>query len=249
MPPHRPNPQFETTQWTQLLKSHQTLSERADNALTILCESYRSPVYAFILRKKGNPAEAEDLTQSFFASLIEKKSYRHADRQRGKFRTFLLASVKNFLHNHHRNQTNQKRGGSLEHVSLDSPALADISDDSQSPCDSYFDQEWAVSIFDGVWKLLQNEYTQAGQADRFHLLRGTLTQSGQAIPYEELAAQLDITPNGVKSATFRMRRRFRDLFRATVAQVVENPADVDGEIRYLMNILIQNPRNQDPKKD
>ena len=242
MTPEPPQSQFLTTQWTRILSSHHTSSDLSGSALTILCETYRAPVYAFILRQKGNPTEADDLTQSFFTFLIEKKGYRQADRQRGKFRTFILASVKNFLRQSYRDEHRQKRGGTSEHIALDQ--LHDSSDlEEESPPDELFDKSWAISLFDRVWKLLEDEYRQTGQQDRFNALRNTFNLAENTIPYADLAKQLGLTHSGAKSATNRMRSRFRELFRATVAQLIDNPADIDQEIRYLMEVMIKNQQD------
>jgi len=242
MAPENPKHQFLTTQWTRILSTHHTASNTPDDAIVTLCENYRAPVYAFILKRNGNPSEADDLTQSFFASLIEKKTYRQADRQRGRFRTFLLTSVKNFLHQNHRNQQRQKRGGAVKHLSLNTENDP-VEIEGDSPTDEFFDKNWAISIFDRVWRLLEEEYQQTNQLSRFETLRNTLTLADDSVPYADLAKQLKLSINGVKSATFRLRSRFRELFRATVAQLIDNPSNVDDEIRYLMEVMIKNKQN------
>jgi len=234
---------FMTTHWTRILGSQQTISDTASDALNLLCTHYRQPIYHFILRRVESPEEAEDLTQSFFAGLIEKKHYRSADPNRGKFRTFLLSAVKNFLLSQVRNANVQKRGGRYEHISIETTEAPDLEDHANAFSDSDFDQQWAIAIFDSVWKELEVEYKHMNQGDRYQILRKTLTLPEQGIPYADLAEHLQITVSGVKSAVFRLRSRFRERFRAAVAQVVENPAEIDEEIRYLMMAMINNKQS------
>jgi RNA polymerase sigma-70 factor (ECF subfamily) len=231
--------QFLTTQWTQILGSGGSETDRPTEALVRLCESYRYPIYAFIRKRCGNVEEARDLTQGFFAFLIEKKIYRSATPERGRFRTFLLAAVKNYLSNTARDANREKRGGDKTHLQIDAEAAEAqfTSELTNVTPDTLFDREWANAVFDRVWELLQSEYEHLQQRDRFEALRSSWMASEDSLPYAELAEQLGISVAGVKSAVFRMRRRFRELFRATVAQLVENPNAVDEEIRYLTEVM------------
>ena len=240
MPEHLET-KFLTTPWTLILGSNDTgkASERPTRALIKLCENYRYPVYAFIRQRCGNADRARDLCQGFFAFLIEKKIYRNASPERGKFRTFLLTSVKNYLTNEHRDANAQKRGGAAEHLSIDAEeAEAQFGAElSEATPEALFDREWANAVFDRVWSMLQAEYDEINQADRFEALRSSLMEPEDSLPYVELASQLGLSEGGVKSAVFRLRGRFRELFRRTVAQLVENPNAVDEEIAYLMKVI------------
>ena len=228
---------FLTTQWTRILGPEDNSTDSGSDALILLCETYHYPVYAFIRNRCGDPEKARDLSQGFFEFLIEKKLYRSADRERGRFRTFLLAAVKNYLNKDFRDANTQKRGGSEQTVSID---MIEMENHYQSglstivPPDTFFDHEWAVTVFDQVWETLENEYRQMDQGERFNSLRSYLTNPADCPPFSELAAQLNTTEGAIKAAVFRLKRRFRDLFRLAVSQIVDNPADVDEEIRYLI---------------
>lgn len=236
---------FLTTRWTQILDSRATQPTSRRDPLIDLCERYRYPVLAYIKRKTRNDDRAEDLCQGFFQQLIEKRLYRSASPQRGKFRTFLLAAVQNYMRNVHRDANRQKRGGGKDHLFLDSDDVNDSSEPGLSTeftSDQDFDREWANAVFDGVWNTLEKEYDASGQAERFQKLRPTLTSTDEAVPYSKLAVDLGITENGVKSAVSRMRARFRDLFQQHVAQLVENPQRVDEEIAYLIEVMVKGSR-------
>ena len=231
--------QFLTTQWTVILGTDGDYSEEPAEALIRLCENYRYPVYSFIRKQCGDAEEARDLTQGFFAFLIEKKIYRQATPERGRFRTFILSAVKNYLANERRNANRQKRGGSHQHLSIDAE-LAEAqyaSEPSSLTPDLIYDRKWANAIFDRVWQLLEKEYEQMHQRDRFEALRSSWMTPEDSLPYAELGSALGLSEGGVKTAVFRLRNRFRKLFRATVAQLVENPNSVDDEIRYLMQVM------------
>ena len=238
------DPNFLTTRWTHILESDKSGDESASGALVQLCENYYFPVYCFVKNRCGDAEKARDLTQGFFEVLIETKFYGNADPERGRFRTFLLAAVKNYLIKQHRDSTRKKRGGGACHVSIDfeeaeksyrSELVAKI------PGDELFDHNWAVTIFDRVWEMLRSEYEQAGHLNRFEILRPALTDAGFKVPYAKLATQLDLSENGVKTVVFRMRSRFRELFRATVGQLLDNPGEIDEEIQYLIQAAAKDP--------
>lgn len=228
---------FLTTQWTQILGPASRSLDSCPDALIQLCETYHYPVYAFIRNRSGDPEKARDLCQGFFEFLIEKKLYRSADRERGRFRTFLLASVKNYLNKDYRDANALKRGGGQTGLSIDlveSEHQFDSGLSADAPPDTLFDHEWAMTVFDRVWTTLEEEYRQLDQADRFTALRPCLTNPTDSLSYADLAKQLGTTEGAIKAAVFRFKGRFRDLFRMAVSQIVENPAEVDEEIRYII---------------
>lgn len=234
------NPQFLTTRWTLLLGSKEESARSPSQALITLCENYRYPVLVFIRKWCDDPEKAEDLCQSFFEFLIEKKLYQNADPIRGRFRTFLLTSVRNFLHNSHRHTMRKKRGGDQIHLSVDHSDWVEnqFSQFSSSEiADTFFDHEWAITVFDKVWNFLEKEYQQANQVERFGILQHTLAGNSDSLSYQEIAKQLGITEGGVKKAVFRMRARFREVFHMVVSQLVDNPNDVDDEIDYLIQAM------------
>jgi len=228
---------FLTTQWTRILGPESADSKNGSQALILLCETYHYPVYAFIRNRCGDAEKARDLSQGFFEFLIEKKLYRSADRERGRFRTFLLAAVKNYLAKDYRDATTLKRGGNERSVSIDLLEVenhyqADLSSDVAP--DAFFDHKWAVTVFDQVWTALEDEYHQLEQKERFEALRPCLTDPADAPSYAELAIQLDTSEGAIKAAVFRLKSRFRNIFRQAVSQIVDNPSEVDEEIRYLI---------------
>ena len=231
------DPRFHTTQWTLLLGATGESSDSGSEALILLCETYHYPVYAFIRNRCGDPENARDLCQGFFEFLIEKKLYRSADRERGRFRTFLLAAVKNYLNKDYRDANALKRGGGKQTISID---LIEVENHYQAELsseiapDAFFDHEWALTVFDQVWNALEDEWRQLDQADRFTALRTYLTNPADSPTYAELAKHLGTTEGAVKAAVFRLKSRFRNIFRQAVSQLVENPADVDEEIRHLI---------------
>lgn len=231
--------QFLTTQWTLIPGADGTASEDPGEVLIRFCEDYRYPVYAFIRKQCGNAEEARDLTQGFFAFLIEKKIYRRATPERGRFRTFLLAAVKNYLLNVHRDANCQKRGGGKFHLSIDAKeAEAQCANvPSNLTPDLLYDRKWANAVFDRVWQLLESEYEKIHQHDRFEALRPSWMSAEDSMPYAELGTLLGLSEGGVKTAVLRLRSRFTKLFRVTVAQLVENPNTVDDEIRYLIQVM------------
>ncbi len=231
--------QFITTQWTRILGSSQESHEEVSKSLTNLCEIYHDPVFLFIRSRCGNTEQAKDLCQGFFAMLIEKQIYRHADRHRGKFRSFLLTSVKNYLKNEYRNESRQKRAGGKQHFSIDGPGKElDLVD--EEPTDSLFDREWANIVFGRVWETLGKEYQKSGKEDRFRVLRPSIDDP-TSFSLSEAGKELKLSESAAKSAAFRLRGRFREIFRDTVAELVESPDDIEDEIRYLIQSMVRGP--------
>lgn len=228
---------FLTTQWTRILDSRGGVGDAASETLVMLCQNYHYPVSVFIRNRCDDSEQAQDLCQSFFEILIETRLYRRALPERGRFRSFLLTAVKNHLANEHRAATRQKRGASKVHLSLEVADLIEPELLSDVPPDALFDRQWAATIFKNVWVRLRTEYEHLDQLNRFEAFRPTIMNPGAAFPYDEVADRLDMTPSGAKSAAFRLKSRFRELFRATVAQSVDNPNEVDAEIDYLIQAM------------
>ena len=229
--------QFLTTQWTQILNSQGAKGDGNSAALVTLCQNYHYPVLLFIRNRCGDPEKAKDLCQGFFEFLVETKFYRKADPERGRFRSFLLTAVKNYLLKEHRKASCQKRGAVNIHFSIEDDDLAGPELETNIPADAQFDQQWAITVFKSVWRVLREEYGQLDQLDRFEALRPTIMNPGIAFPYEEVAGQLGMTESGAKSAAFRLKSRFREIFRETVAQLVDHPNEVDAELQYLIEAL------------
>lgn len=236
-----PSPPFQTTHWSVIAQAVDSNAPEFDQALDALCRTYWYPLYVFVRRSGYNPDDAKDLVQGFFEVLLERRIHKVADRDRGRFRTFLLVSLKNYLTDRRRKAMSQKRGGTAPHLSLDfSEAEHRYERElivSFEPDKSY-DREWAAALYRKVFHRLNAEYEAAGWNRRFELLSASLLDSGGDGPtHAEIRRQLGMSESAVKSAALRLRRRFRELYRAEIVALVENPLEVDSEIRHLMDSL------------
>ncbi len=214
-------------------------SQQAAQALTQLCGTYWYPLYAFLRRRGYGTHAAEDLTQAFFASLLARDFLANVDRQKGKFRSFLLASLKHFLSDERDRTMRQKRGGGQPLISLDSISAEtryQREPASDLTPENLYERQWALSVLERVLSRLQAELTAAGKQALFDSLQETLT-GGQANRYASIAAELGMTEGAVKTAVHRLRRRYRDLLRDEILQTVSTPDEVNDEIRYLMSCL------------
>jgi len=240
-PGHREGaPQFHPTHWSVVLAAADTQSPRKSEALETLCRAYWYPLYAFVRRQGFDAHEAKDLTQAFFAFMLEKKALGKVDPARGKFRSFLLSSLTNFLNNERDRARRLKRGGGLEMISLDAePAeqryLAEPAH-GETP-EMIFERRWAGAVVEQVARNLAAEFAAAGQAQRFAILQEFLMGDPREMSYEEAAGRLGVSVSAVTSAIHRARQRFRELFRAEISNTVGSPGEVDDEIRYLLTAL------------
>ena len=213
-------------------------SPEAGCALEDLCTVYWLPLYAFVRRSGYSEHDAQDLTQEFFARLLEKGWLGAADRKRGKFRTFLLTALKHFLANEWDRSQRLKRGGGHAFLSFDG-ATAEARygmepQDHRTP-ERAFERRWALALLDSVLTRLREEYATAGKATAFEELKGAIT--GTAAPYEQIAARLGVTENAVKLGVYRLKQRYRELLRAEVAQTVAAPGEIDAELAHLLAAL------------
>ena len=241
-PPQTADGAFATTQWTMIFEAARSGHEESSCALSKLCEVYWLPVYAFI-RRYGHDAEtAKDLTQGFFVRLLDKRPFATADKAKGKFRTYLLGSVKFFLSDEHEKAQAQKRGGGAVHLSLQvdgveallEPSLAD----AETP-DVMFDRQWVRTIMNEAEIDLRDECVRKGKADTFEMLIPfVLEDRGEAgVSYQELATQQGVSDGALRMAANRLRKRYGQLLREKVVATVEDMGDVDGEVRYLLSVL------------
>jgi RNA polymerase sigma-70 factor (ECF subfamily) len=208
-------------------------------ALEELCRAYWYPLYAFVRYRGYSPDDAQDLTQSFFARIIETGGFASADPQRGRFRSYLLGAMKHFLANEwHRGQT-QKRGGRVQFIEWDAldpeARYAGASKQPDDP-DHLFDREWALETVAGALQALRDEMAKAGKAEQFDAFKGSLTGQDEP-PRKDIAARLNMSEGAVKVAVHRLRQRYRTLLRAAIAETVSNEADLDDEMRYLVEVL------------
>lgn len=227
---------FATTHWSIVLAAGQGSHAHASAALERLCRMYWYPIYAFVRRRGTDRENAEDLTQSFFASLLEKEMLKKVDRQKGKFRSFLLAGLTNFLTNEWDKRKAIKRGGTREIVSLDEMAAEELY--GQEPvgpltAEKLFDRSWAFALLEQTLARLKQEYSAADKTELFARLEPELTREATPGLYSAKAAELNMSEAAVKVALHRLRRRFGELLRSEIAHTVSTPEEVDEEIRHL----------------
>jgi RNA polymerase sigma-70 factor (ECF subfamily) len=230
---------FATTQWSIVLAAGNADGQDYRTALARLCESYWYPLYAYV-RRNADSQEAQDLTQSFFAHLLEKQTITRADHDRGRFRDFLLASFKNFLANQRQRANAEKRGGGKTKLSLDFAAgesRYQIEPSHALTAEKLYERRWVLTLLDQVLNQLRLELIEAGKVEDFEQFKGALTGEATADDYARAAEVLKITPAAAKQAAYRMRKRFRQLFRQGVAQTLADEVDVDDEIGRLLEIL------------
>lgn len=232
--------QFALTHWSVVLRAGQSESTHALAALEQLCTTYWPPIYSFIRRQGHNPSDAQDLTQEFFARLLQKNYLGAVDRSKGRFRSFLLASVKHFLANEWDKARAQKRGGGQVLLSIDT-ANAETSYavepvEHLTP-DKLYERRWALTLLQRVMSRLRAEFSQNDKTELFEQLKGTLTGEGRGLGYAALAERLGSTEGAIKVAVHRLRQRYRELLRAEIAQTVAGPEEVEEELRALFAAL------------
>lgn len=232
---------FVTTRWSLVLNSvDPQTANQAETALNELCALYWSPIYAFVRRRGYERDDAEDMTQAFFTRLLEKGTIAAAQRERGKFRTFLLASLKHFLADEQDKARAQKRGGGAFVMSLDVDAAeAGYSAEAVERLtpDKVFERKWALQLLERVMRLLEAEYAAHGQGDLFEKLRFCLCGDRQGVPYAQLSDALNMSEGAVKVAVHRLRKRYREKLREEIAHTVARPEEIEEELRYLFQAL------------
>ena len=219
---------------------------QAMQALETLCRSYWYPLYAYVRRQGHSSHDAQDLTQEFFARLLDRKYLQLADRNQGRFRTFLLTSLKHFLINDWKKGNREKRGGGQKVLSLDEETAESrfaTEPATAQPPDSLYDRGWAAILLDRALAALRTEFEQSGKVALFEKLKVFVWGEKSGVPYAEMAAQLGMTEGAVKVAVHRLRQRYGELLRAEVAQTVSTPAEVNEELRYLVSVIRDGPAN------
>jgi RNA polymerase sigma factor (sigma-70 family) len=230
--------QFPTTRWTLVLAAGDPHRKEAGSALVSLCENYWYPLYAY-LRRRGYPADqAQDLTQEFFVRVLEGRYLDRADPERGRFRSFLLTSLKFFVADEADRQRAHKRGGGalvpLEFSSGEERYQREPAHD-ETP-ERIFERRWALSVLDRVVDRLREEFVRHGRPEHFEGLKVFLLGQSDA-PYATLAREMNTSEGALKVAIHRLRKRYRDLFRQEIADTVADPAEVESELRYLAAVL------------
>lgn len=233
---------FRTTHWSVVLRAGRLDSDDGQQAWSDLIHCYWYPLYAYCRQQGSASHDAQDLTQGFFAHLLDRHGLKSVEESKGRFRTFLLAAFKNYIVNQHRADHAVKRGGSvtihsLNHSDFDA-RFAQEASNSESP-EQAFDRRWVEALLDHVRERLREEYATALKLPLFEQLQPHLTNDLQALPYAEIGRKLNISPAAVAMSIHRMRRRYGELLYEEVATTVDDPRDVEDELRNLMSIVSQ----------
>lgn len=245
---HGESDPFAPTQWSVVLAAGESQANPAlaQSALGQLCQTYWAPLYTFVRSRGSSPHDAQDLTQSFFAYLIEHKIYARADRQKGKFRSFLLASLKNFLSDTRDREQALKRGGGREFLPLNEEQAIEAESlfqthggsGEENADDRIFERSWAEMLVNAGLERIAADYEKEGKGNLFEDLKIFLTAGAEPLPtYDQLAARLDISASTLRSHVTRLRARYREGLRAEVRRTVATESEVDDELRELLRVL------------
>lgn len=232
--------QFLTTRWSMVAAAGKGQSSEAGDAMADLCKAYWYPLYAFLRRSGKGQVEAQDLTQAFFTSLIEKRGLRAAEPNKGRFRSYILGALRHFLSNEHDRAAALKRGGEFKFHSLDwESAEGKLGPEPQartSP-ESAFDRDWALVLVDRAFERTRDDFERAGKATLFAALSTCLTEGEPPKPYSELCADLDLGEGAFRVAVHRARRHFRECLRREIAETLSDPSKLDEELNSLFGAL------------
>ena len=232
---------FPTTRWTLVVAAGDPQRKDSRSALVSLCENYWYPLYAYLRRRGHAPDEAQDLTQEFFMRVLEGRYLNKADPEKGRFRSFILTSLKFFAADQQDRQRAQKRGGgavvSLEFSSGESgeERYQREPGHDETP-DRIFERRWALAMLERVMERLRDEFVQHGRPENFERMKVFLLGQSEA-PYAALAGEMNTSEGALKVAIHRLRKRYRELFRQEIADTVADPAEVESELRYLAAVL------------
>jgi RNA polymerase sigma factor (sigma-70 family) len=230
---------FATTNWSVVLEA-QGQSPAAQQALEKLCRTYWRPVYGYIRRQGTGPEEAEDLTQSFFALLLQRRNFDDVRKEKGRLRSYLLSSLKHFLVSEHRRAVTVKRGKGERPIPLAELTAAQQSE--MEPADHLtaerlYERRWALTLMEQVLRRLKNEYDTAGNTELFDSLKQLLADEGEAPSRAEIALRLSMTENAVRQALHRLRHRYQLLLREEISHTVAIASDIEDELRHLIAVL------------
>jgi RNA polymerase sigma factor (sigma-70 family) len=236
-------PAFVTTHWSVVITAGQDDTTGARAALEKLCQTYWYPLYAYVRRHGHSPEDAKDLTQAFFLRLIEQQSLANANRDLGRFRSFLLGAMNHFLITEWKKARTQRRGGGRQLLSLDWAAAEqrfDLEPADHATPDKSFDKQWATALLDEVLRQLANENQREGKEALFQALKQTLAGPRESQPYTTLAGQLGMSEGAVRVAVHRLRKRYSTLLEAEIANTVTSPEEVREEMAYLFRTAAGN---------
>jgi RNA polymerase sigma factor (sigma-70 family) len=237
---HNVTSPFAATRWSVVLAARDQKLPQATEALETLCQNYWYPLYAYVRRQGRNPHDAEDLTQAFFACLLEHNYLTDIDQAKGKFRSFLIAALKHFLANEWDRANAQKRGGGKTVISIDGDAAENTYQfepaDTLS-ADKIFERRWAMTLLERTLQRLADDYVVNGKKKMFDQLKSTITGDQDGAAYCEIAKRLGSSEGAIKVAAHRLRQRYRQLLRAEIAETVSTREEVEEELNHLFLVL------------
>lgn len=232
--------EFDATQWSVVLAAVDSESIVARRALATLCETYWKPLYVYVRHRGYSREEAEDLTQEFFAHIILRDGLRNVRQELGRFRSFLLVSLRNFLADEWDKSHAQKRGGDNLTISMDfasvEVSIASGAGNRSTP-ESIYEEGWAHAVLSGVLDQVESEYAESGKSEVFDSLKDLIVDPDSVPPYRELANHLGMSEGAVKTAAHRLRKRYRRALKEHVARTLADPSEVNDEIRHLISVL------------
>ena len=233
-----PSPIFATTRWSVVLAARHEETRASKQAMETLCQAYWYPLYAYVRRDGHSPHDAQDLTQEFFARLLEKDWLQAAGPEHGRFRTFLLVAMKRFLINEWHKNAALKRGGHITHVPLDAEdAERRFASEPELAPDAIFERRWAMTLLDQTLTKLEAEFACEGKADHFQSMKHCLTMDRDRISYAALTAKIDSNEGAARVAVHRLRKRFRALFRENIAATLAEGENVETEMQHVVTVL------------
>ena len=230
---------FTTTHWSVVLEA-QGQSAAAQDALEKLCRTYWRPIYGFVQRQGVKPEEAKDLTQGFFALLLERRDLNAVQQEKGRLRSYLLTSLKHFLTNERSHAMAIKRGAGQQLIPLEDVLERErvgFESAQTLPADQIYERRWALSVLDQVMARLGEEYRSAGNIQLFDRLQKSMADEPDRLSPADIAREFEMTESAVRQASYRLRQRYRQLLREEIAHTVMAPADIDDELRYLVAVL------------
>ncbi|HZR20421.1 MAG TPA: ECF-type sigma factor [Verrucomicrobiae bacterium] len=234
------NAAFTTTHWSVVLSAGEAESSAGQRALAWLCETYWYPLYVYVRRQGYGPDDAQDLTQEFFCRLLEKNYLRSIDRQKGKFRSFLLAAMEHFLAKHWRDSHRLKRGGGHLILSLDERGAEEcyqMEPFAGLTAEHLYERRWALTLIEQALRRLRQEFAAADRSALLEALQPFLSADRADLTYAQVGSRLDMSEGAVKVAVHRLRARYGELVREEIGKTVASPEEVDQELRYLIEVI------------
>jgi RNA polymerase sigma factor (sigma-70 family) len=231
---------FTATRWTLVAGARTTDSLRAQEALEAMCRSYWFPLYAYVRRKGYSQHDAQDLTQGFFERLLARDFLDKVSREKGKFRSFLLASMNNYLNDEYARRQRLKRGGGQRVISLDQSSAEEryqLEPQDHLTPEHLFEKQWILTMLETVLQQLRDDYVGQGKGDLFDKLKVLLTAGKGVVPFSQLAEELAMTEPATRMAASRLRRRYSDLLRQEIANTVSRPEEIDEELDHMFKAL------------